>query len=188
MINCILLFLLLLVSMVVLKCINFPLVIYFLNFGRLFHLQVLLITILPVYFVIFFHAQHLRITLANFFSCFSIKNANLSCKFLVSCDVTSLFINIPLQETIDIALNLIFNRNLNLNITKTELKKLFLFATSQTHFLFNETFYNKIDGVAMLSPLVPVFANIFMGFYKPKWLNEYIFNKPKFYLKSNSHL
>ena len=28
-----------------------------------------------------------------------IKNANLSSKFLVSCNVTSLFINIPLQET-----------------------------------------------------------------------------------------
>ena len=38
-----------------------------------------------------------------------IKNANLSKKFLVSYDVTSLFTNIPLQETIGIAINLIFN-------------------------------------------------------------------------------
>ena len=59
-----------------------------------------------------------------------IKNANLSGKFLVSYDVTSLFTNIPLQETIDIAINLIFNHNMNLNITKTEPKKLFLFAAS----------------------------------------------------------
>ena len=55
-----------------------------------------------------------------------IKNANLSKKFLVSYDVTSLFTNIPLQETIDIAINLIFNPNPNLNITTKELKKLFL--------------------------------------------------------------
>ena len=47
-----------------------------------------------------------------------IKNANLSKKFLVSYDVTSLFTNIPLQETIDIAINLIFNHNPNLNITR----------------------------------------------------------------------
>ena len=40
------------------------------------------------------------------------------------------------QETIDTAINLIFNHNPNLNITKKELKKLFLFATSQTHFIF----------------------------------------------------
>ena len=51
-----------------------------------------------------------------------IKNANLSKKFLVSYDVTSLFTSIPLQETIDIAINLIFNRDPNLNITKKELK------------------------------------------------------------------
>ena len=52
-----------------------------------------------------------------------IKNANLSKKFLVSYDVTSLFTNIPLQETIDIAINLIFNHNPNLNISKKDLIK-----------------------------------------------------------------
>ena len=65
-----------------------------------------------------------------------IKNANLSKTFLVSYDVISLFTNIPLQ-VIDTAINLIFNHNPNLNIIKKELKKLFLFATSQIHFIFN---------------------------------------------------
>ena len=73
-----------------------------------------------------------------------IKNANLSRKFLVSYDVTSLFTNIPLQETIDIAINLIFNHNPNLNITRKELKKLFHFTTSQTHFIFNSKFLIKL--------------------------------------------
>ena len=71
-----------------------------------------------------------------------------------------------LQETIDVAINLIFNHNPNLNVTKIELKKFFLSATSQTHFLFNGKFDNQIDGVTMGSPLVPVFANIFMDFYE----------------------
>ena len=35
----------------------------------------------------------------------------------------------------------------------------------------------------MGSPLAPVLANIFMGFYEFKWLNEYNFRKPKFYLR-----
>ena len=35
----------------------------------------------------------------------------------------------------------------------------------------------------MDSPLDPVLANNFMGFYKCKWLNEYNLNKPKFYLE-----
>ena len=71
------------------------------------------------------------------------------------------------------------------NIAKTTAttKKLFLFAVSQTHFIFNSKLYNQIDGVAMSSPLVPVLANIFMGFHEPKWLNEYNLNKPKSYLR-----
>ena len=104
-------------------------------------------------------------------------------KSLVSYDVTSLFTNIPLQETIDIAINLIFNHNPKLNITRKELKKLFLFAASQSHFVFNSKFYNQIDGVAMGFPLAPVLAKIFMGFHESKWLNEYNLNKPKFYLR-----
>ena len=104
-----------------------------------------------------------------------IKNSNLSTRFLVSYDVTSLFTNIPLQETIDIAINLIFNHNHNLNITKKELKKVALFATSQTHFIFNSKFYKQIDGVAMGSPLAPVLADIFMAFYESKNLRAQTF-------------
>ena len=102
---------------------------------------------------------------------FQIKNANLPKTFLVSCNVTSLFTNIPLRENIEIAINLIFNHNLNLKITRKELKKLFLFDTLQNHFVFNRKFYNQIDGVAMSSPLAPVLANILMGFHEPKWFN-----------------
>ena len=50
-----------------------------------------------------------------------VKNANLCKNVFVSYDVTSLFTNIPLQETIDIAINLLFNHNPNLNITRKEL-------------------------------------------------------------------
>ena len=35
----------------------------------------------------------------------------------------------------------------------------------------------------MCSPLAPVLAKIFMFFYKFKWLDEYNFSKPKFYLR-----
>ena len=94
--------------------------------------------------------------------------------------MTGLFANIPLQETIDIAINLIFNHNPNLNITR---KELFLFATSQTHFIFNSKFYNQIDGIVMGLPLAPVLANIFMGFHESKWLNEYNLKKSKVYLR-----
>ena len=45
-----------------------------------------------------------------------------------------------------------------------ELKKLFLFATSQIHFIFKSKFYNQIHAVFMSFSLVPVLANIFIGF------------------------
>ena len=35
----------------------------------------------------------------------------------------------------------------------------------------------------MGSPLTPVLANVLMGFYESKWLNEYNLNKPNFYLR-----
>ena len=35
----------------------------------------------------------------------------------------------------------------------------------------------------MGSPLPLVVANIFKGFHKSKWPNEYNLNKPKFYLR-----
>ena len=140
---------------------------------------------MPVSFVIFFSPLvPIDYSCKDTFSFVSqIKNASLSRKCLVSYNVTTLLTNISLQETIDIAINLIFNPNPNLNITKKELKKHFFFATSQTHFIFISKFYNQIDGVATGSPLAPVLANIFMGFYKSKWLNEYNLNKPKFCLR-----
>ena len=125
MINRVLLVLQLLVSMALLKCTNFSLVINSLNFVRLFHLQVLLVMTFPVLLVIFFHLQFLMITLENiilsFFFVSQIKNANISRKCLVSYDVTSIFTNILLQETIDLAISLTFNQNLNINIIKKEL-------------------------------------------------------------------
>ena len=36
----------------------------------------------------------------------------------------------------------------------------------------------------MGSSLALYLANIFMGFYESKWLNEYNRNKPNFYLRS----
>ena len=35
----------------------------------------------------------------------------------------------------------------------------------------------------MGSPMAPVLANVFMGFYESKWLNEFNLNKFKFYLR-----
>ena len=66
-------------------------------------------------------------------------------------------------------------------ITRNEMKKLFTFATSKTHFLFNNSIYDQIDGVAMGSPLGPALANLFMGYYEKQWLSSDNGKKVKFY-------
>ena len=78
-----------------------------------------------------------------------------------------------MQETIEIAVELIFENNPQLKVTKRELKQLFNFATSGTHFIFNGSFYDQIDGVSMGSPLGPVLANLIMGYNEKKWLQEF---------------
>ena len=61
-------------------------------------------------------------------------------KFLVSYDVVSLFTNIPLDETIDLAVNLIKSQDPNIKMNHVQLRKLFLFATSHTHFVYNDQY------------------------------------------------
>ena len=110
-----------------------------------------------------------------------LNQVSLNGKFLVSFDVISLFTNIPLNETINLAVDLILSNEPNLKINKDELKKLFFFATAQTHFLFNGDFFDQIDGVAMGSPLAPVLANLFMGHHEKIWLDECDRDKPSYY-------
>ena len=92
---------------------------------------------------------------------------------MVSFDVESLFTNIPLGECIDLAVNYISEGNPDLKLSKSELRSLLTIATAQTHFLFNGSFYDQIDGVAMGSPLAPVLANLFMGHHEKLWLENF---------------
>ena len=100
---------------------------------------------------------------------------------MVSFDVNSLFTNIPLNESIDLAVSYILQNNSNLKLSKEDLTKLFSFATAQTHFLFNGSTYDQVDGVSMGSPLAPVLANLFMGHHEKIWLENFDNSKVFFY-------
>ena len=78
-----------------------------------------------------------------------------------------------MNETIDIAVDLILEHDSQFPIKKSDLKKLFSFATAETHFLFNGKFYDQVDGVAMGSPLAPILGNLFLGFHEETWLNNF---------------
>ena len=110
-----------------------------------------------------------------------IKQLNTYGKFIISFDVTSLFTNIPLEETMNIAVDTIFQSYPNVKFTRKELQKLFKIATSETHFIFNNEIYDQIDGVSMGSPLAPILANLFMGYHENDWLEKTQVAKPIFY-------
>ena len=102
-----------------------------------------------------------------------IQNLEFQKSFLVSFDVESLFTNVPVKETTEIAMDLIYQHHKNLKISRPQLRKLFQFATSQTHFIFDGQYYDQVDGLAMGSPLGPTMANIFMGKHEKEWLQNF---------------
>ena len=86
---------------------------------------------------------------------------------MVSYDVTALFTNVPLSETINILVdkaftNDWFNETYDLNLEKEELAQLLEVATTNQLFQFDGQLYEQTDGVAMGSPLGPLMANVFM--------------------------
>ena len=84
---------------------------------------------------------------------------------MASLEVDFLFTNIPLEETINIFVDNLYNHSENPpNITKQDFRNLFKIATKETFFMFNNKYYEQVDGVAMGSPLGPAFANIKNGF------------------------
>ena len=83
-----------------------------------------------------------------------------------SLDVDSLFTNIPLEETIDICTNTLFeNMEKVEGLSKIEFKELLSLATKESYFIFNGKHYKQVDGVAMGSPLGPTFANVFLAHF-----------------------
>ena len=77
--------------------------------------------------------------------------------------------NIPLQETINICVDNLYNDNENPpNIPKHDLHDWLNIATKETFFIFNSKYYKQVDGVAMGSLLGPALANIFICNFESK--------------------
>ena len=98
--------------------------------------------------------------------------------FLIYFDVSSLFTNIPLEETINIATDTVFANCLNIKFTSKELQKLLKIATLETHINFNDEIYDQIEDVSMGSPLAPILVNLFMGYHEKDWIEKALVAKP----------
>ena len=73
-------------------------------------------------------------------------------------DIKSIFINIPLTETLNLHRN---HTHVN-NLTKGSFYKLLKIIMFESFFIFDGKIYEQCDGVAIGSPLGPTLANAFM--------------------------
>ena len=90
-----------------------------------------------------------------------------------SLDVESLFTNIPLDETIDLLTEKVFQNKVKVKgISKRDFKRLLAISTKGTVFYFNGKYFRQRDGVAMGSPLGPALANAFLAHHETVWLEN----------------
>ena len=111
----------------------------------------------------------------------AIPNAN---SFVMAIfDIKSLFTNIPLKETVDIASQNYFNSiNQHCFLSCKLFEGLFSLSVKDILFLFNNQLFSKLDGVGMGNPLGPTFANLFLCHHETNWLNNFPLHfKPKLY-------
>ena len=85
-------------------------------------------------------------------------------EILVSYDVSSLFTEVPLDETFDHIIDAIYERNMLPQLSsKLIFRRLLNSVTRNTVFSFNGKLYRQTDGCGMGNPLSPVLVNIFMS-------------------------
>ena len=111
----------------------------------------------------------------------TVKDSFLFCKeiiaqdlnlFMTSFDIQSLFVNIPLDETISICVDLVFHKKEKVKgMFKQHFKQLLTFSVKSSCFLFI-VYYKQVDGVVMGSPLRPTLANLFLVYYEHEWLEN----------------
>ena len=88
-------------------------------------------------------------------------------------DVGSLFTNISLKETIENCVNdLFFDKYKIDNLTKQDVRAVLSAAVKESFFIFDNSLYRQIDGVAMGSPLGPTLANVFLCHDEKEWLDS----------------
>ena len=93
-----------------------------------------------------------------------VKNERIPQGFsMVSFDVKYLFASVPLEKTIDIALERIYLwKEIETISTKNEMKNLLILCTRNVHFTVNNEIYMRNDEVAIGSPLGLILAGISM--------------------------
>ena len=94
--------------------------------------------------------------------------------FMASFDVSNLYTNIPLVETINIILSALFSNagDTFIGMSRSFFKLFLEMCVTNSFFIFNGELFRQRDGLGMGLPLAPTFANIFMSHHEKKFLNN----------------
>ena len=103
----------------------------------------------------------------TFANAITTSKLNPSSVFICSFDISTLFTNVPLAETIQICADALNNlEHPPASFPRETFIELMKMATSSVEFSFNNIMHRQMDEVAMGSPLGPALANIFVGYYE----------------------
>ena len=100
----------------------------------------------------------------------TLSDANNS--FMCSLDISSLYTNIPVAETIDLILNKLYvNNTATYNgIRRDNFRKLLELSLSDTYFKFNGKIYEQTEGLSIGASLSPIVANILLDHFETRSL------------------
>jgi hypothetical protein len=91
---------------------------------------------------------------------------------MASFDIVSLFTNVPLAETCQIAADKLYASDTIVPFDKKTFTKLLKIACAESVFLFNKVLYKQIDGCSMGGPASPTLANVFLCNFEKLWLDQ----------------
>ena len=90
-----------------------------------------------------------------------------------SFDVGSIFRNIPLRKTIDLFVDILFQRKTSIDaLTKERFQELFTISMFESLVLFVGEYYQQTDGVSLGFPPCPILNNVFLCYNGDIWLEN----------------
>ena len=101
----------------------------------------------------------------------------------ISFDVSSLFTNVPLEQTLKFLERKLCNVEFDIPLNHLCLMKLLKLCTKNLYFEFNDEYYEQIYGIPMGNPLSPVLANFFLEHVESEFLPLYVGVKPLLWLR-----
>ena len=93
---------------------------------------------------------------------------------IISYDVKALFTSVPIQPVLNIIKNKLENDQQlqqRTSMSVSQITSLLEYCLRSTYFAFQGEYYEELEGAAMVSPLSPIIANIYMEEFETRALS-----------------